>query len=281
MSDETLVEDAASVEEQPAVEEAVTDETPSDSPAPVESPEASADEEQPSASSRAWAGKYQSPEELEKAYLEAQREASRMAGELSVLKKSPAQPTTAAEPKWKQLEGERQKWAAYLRNPNLSDAEKWQADEQVRLHDREIAYERAKYDFETVSTRRSAEEQLESESLQTLQYYKTDLENMASPLYQAASVRLQSLLRAGYPENNTTKALAVAYAAAATGRDAKAAVQKDRGALLKTINTQMKKSVVAGAGGPTTVKSGAVTAKQIEDMTDAEFLAYERKLHGV
>jgi hypothetical protein len=279
MEDETL-EQTASEQEQPVVE-AVAPETQEAVAAPeATTEEASAETEQPPIGSRAWAGKYQSPEELERAYLESQREASRMAGELSALKKSPTMPQSA-EPKWKQLEETRNRWAQHYRNPNLSESERIQADEQVRLYDREIAFERAKHEFETVSTRRTAEQQLETESLQVLQHYQTDLQNMSSPLYQAASSRLNQLLQAGYPENNTTRALAVAYAATQTGRDVKQAVQQDRGKLLKTLNTTMKKAVVAGAGGPASIKSGAVTAQDIDNMTEKEFAAYERKLLGV
>jgi hypothetical protein len=279
MEDDATLDTAASEQEQP-VAEAVAPETQEAVAAPeTETTEAST--EQPSFETRAWAGKYQSPEELERAYLESQREASRMAGELSAMRKTPTVQATAAEPKWKQLEAERNKWAQYYRNPNLSEAERLQADEQVRLHDREIAYERARHEFETVSTKRTAEQQLETESVQVLQHYQTDLQNMSSPLYQAASSRFDALVRAGYPDNNTTKALAVAYAAAQTGRDAKAAVQQDRGKLLKSLNTNLKKAVVSGAGGPAAVKSGAVTAKDIDNMSPAEFAAYERKLLGV
>ncbi len=279
MEDNETLEPTTSEQEQP-VEEAVAQETQEPVATEPATEEASTEPEQPSLTARAWAGKYQSPEELERAYLENQREASRMAGELSALKKTPQQATNA-EPKWKQLEAERNRWAQHYRNTNLPDAERVQADEQVRLYDREIAYERAKHEFETVSTRRTAEQQLETESLQFMEQYKADIQNTASPLFQAANARLHQLLQAGHPDTNTTKALAVAYAAAATGRDAKAAVQQDRGNLLKSLNKTMKKAVVAGAGGPAAVKSGQITAKDIDKMNEAEFAAYERSLLGV
>lgn len=279
MEDNETLEQTASEQEQPVVE-AVAPETQEAVAAPETDTMTEASTEQPSFETRAWAGKYQSPEELERAYLESQREASRMAGELSAMKKSPVS-TVTAEPKHKQLEVQRNQWAQVLRNPNISEQDRWQADEQVRLHDREIAYERAKYDFSTETTKRTAEQQLETESVQVLQHYSTDLNNMSSPLYQAASLRYDALTRAGYPEGNITKSLAVAYAAAQTGRDAKAAVQQDRGKLLKNLNATMKKAVVAGAGGPAAVKSGAVTAKDIDSMSETEFAAYERNFLGV
>lgn len=281
MEDETL-DETASGEEQP-VQEAVAQETQEVVPAASETEsEASAESEQPSATTRAWAGKYQSPEELERAYLEAQREASRMAGELSAFKKTGASPTLSqTEPKWKQLDTERNKWAQQLRNPDLTDQQRWQADEQVRLYDREIAYERAKYDIGQQSTRQSAEQELLSESQQVLSQYAPDLNNMSSPLYQAAAKRYESLIRAGYPDSDTTKALAVTYAASVTNTSVSKAVQQDRGKLLKTLNANVKKAVVAGAGGPTATTKRTVGAEDIDKMSDKEFAEYERRLMGV
>jgi len=273
--DETLDETAPD-EGQP-VSEAV-EAIPSSSPDPSAQPDAST--EQPSVSSRMFAGKYTSPDELERAYLESQREASRMAGELSALKRTPDKPAES-EPKWKQLEAERNKWANQLRRSDLDDQARWEADNQVRLHDREIAYERARHDMGQDNVRSSAMQRLEQDSVKVLTSYQQDLNNTQSPLYQAAAERLGHLIQAGFADDVNTKALAVAYAAAVTGATVSKAVQKDRSTMLKTLNTQVKQAVIAGAGGPATVKAGGVTAKDIEAMSDAEFLKYERGLAGV
>lgn len=273
MSDETL-DNTASAEEQP-VDEAVATETPGADATATETP-TDASSEQPSP--RLWAGKYKSPEEIEHAYLESQREASRMAGELSALRqKAPATPESSTEPKWKALEAERNKWAQHLRNTSLSDSERYQADEQVRLYDREIAKQQALHEYRSESRRESALHRLDREAMQVLTQYKDDLADMSTPLYQAASQRLQDLLDMGSPDNNATRAMAVAYAAAVTGASTHKVVQQDRKVLLKTLNQQAKQAVVAGAGGPTAVKSGGISAKEIENMTDAEFLKYERE----
>src|SRR5574341_331446 len=220
MEDNETLEETASPVEEP-VQEAVAETPVVDTPEP-ETPEASP-AEQPS---RQWAGKYQSPEDLERAYLESQREASRMAGELAATKRAPTTPS--GEPKYKALEAERNKWAQYLRNPNLSEQERWQADEQVRLHDREIAYERATYDFEQRAGRQSAAQQLETEARQVLQQYQDDLNNMSSPLYQAASQKFEMLKQAGYPDNDATKILAITYAAATNKTGTAKAIQQDQ-----------------------------------------------------
>lgn len=277
MSDETL-DGTAPDEGQPVLEAA--------SQAPVDTadgsvePPASGSPEQPAFASRTYAGKYQSPDELERAYLDSQREASRMAGELSALKRTETS-ATPAQPKWQQLEGERNKWAQQLRRQDLDESQRWQADEQVRLYDREIAYERAKSDITQTMTRSTAESTLERDSQELLSQYSTDLNNEASPLFQAALARYQQLVSAGYPDTINTKALAVSYAAVKSGAGEKRAVQSDRSAMLKTLNQQVKKAVVAGAGAPAPVQSNGTSAKDIERMTPAEFAKYERMLLGV
>ena len=275
MMNETL-EDVASAEEQPT-DEAVAIETPgSGTPAPDPSAtDASVTTEQPPA--RLWAGKYKSPEEIERAYLDSQREGSRMAGELSALKRTPTD-AASLEPKWKQLESERNKWAAQYRNPNVGESERYQADEQVRLYDREIAKQQAISEYRSESRRTGAESRMEQESTTVIEQYREQLSDTSSDLYRSAAQRLQDLLDMGMPDTNTTKALAISHAAAMTGSHTQTLVQQDRKTLLKTLNTQARQSVVAGAGGPTTIRATGVTAKEIEDMSHKDFLKYERDL---
>ena len=275
MEEETLNETASTEVEQP-VQEAPSETPVADSTPPTEE---AASTEQPA--TRQWAGKYQSPEDLERAYLESQREASRMAGELAATKRTPT-PTTGAEPKYKQLETERQRWAQHLRNPNLTETERWNADEQVRLYDREIAYERAVHDVEQRTGRTNAANQMEQEARQVIQQYAPELNNMSSPLYQSAAQRFELLKQAGYPDNDATRVLAITYAAALTKTGTAKAIQTDRGDLLKTLNKSVKQAVVAGAGGPSAIPPAkGTTARDIEQMSDAEFAKYERGLLGV
>lgn len=231
-------------------------------------------------------GKFKSEEDRQHSYKELERKFHEQAGRLAELtRRLETQQTPAAEkssePKWKQLESERNKWAQQLRRSELSDQERWQADEQVRLYDREIAKQQARQDIEQEMNRKSASQTLEQDSVKVLTQYQQDLNNTASPLYQASVQRYEQLVRAGYPDDTTTKALAVAYAASVTGATVSKAVQQDRSALLKTLNSSVKKAVVAGAGGPATVKSSGTSAKDIENMSDAEFAKYERTVLGV
>jgi len=277
MEEETLNETASPEGEQPVQE------APSDAPATDASPATETAEATPEVqpSGRQWAGKYQSPEDLERAYLESQREASRMAGELAATKRgTTTQP--GAEPKYKQLESERQRWAQHLRNPNLSEQERWNADEQVRLYDREIAYERAVHDVQERTGRQTAAAQMEQEARQVISQYMNDLNNPSSQLYQAADQRFALLKQAGYPDNDATRVLAITYAAALTKTGMRSAVQNDRGDLMRTLNKKVKEAVVAGAGGPSAIPAAkGTTARDIENMSDAEFAKYERGLLGV
>jgi hypothetical protein len=231
-------------------------------------------------------GKFKTEEDREHSYRELERKFHEQSGRIAELTRrleQPSSPSTKNEsdPKWKQLESERNKWAQHLRRGDLSEQDKWQADEQVRLYDREIAYERAKHDIAQQSTRQSAVQTLEQDSMKVLQMYQQDLNNSTSDLFQAASQRYGQLVQAGYPDDVNTKALAVSYAAAITGATVGKAVQQDRSAMLKTLNTNVKKAVVAGAGGPATVKSSGVSSKDIERMTPAEFAKFEQTLMGV
>lgn len=276
MADETLDETAS--EEQPVLE-AIADASSTETASP-DAESASGSPEQPAFSARTYAGKYQSPDELERAYLDSQREASRMAGELSALKRT-TDPAVSATPKWKELEVERNKWAQYMRSPEIDEVKRAEAYDQVSRYDREISKQQARDEFQQESTRNMASQQLEQDSAKVLSTYQTDLNNTASPLYQASIFRFQQLVQAGYPDTLNTKALAVAYAAAITGVVDKKAIAGDRSAMLKTLNKQVKQAVVTGAGGPTATKSGGVTAEQIANMSPKEFAKYERQLLGV
>lgn len=280
MSD-NLVEQEAAAEATPSAEAATADsELSSDH---VETVEAST--ETPSVAPLL-DGKFKTEEAREQSYKELERRFHEQNGRLAELQRRlDGQPTTkgseSSEPKWKQLESERNKWAQHLRRGELSEQDRWQADEQVRLYDREIAREQAKYEILQESTRTGARQTLEQDSLKIINQYQTDLNNQSSPLYQASAQRYEQLVRAGYPDDMNTKALAVAYAASVTGATVSKAVQQDRSAMLKTLNKTAKQAVVAGAGGPATVKPSGVTPKDIETMSDAEFRKYERSVLGV
>src|SRR5690348_2170246 len=268
--DETLNE-VAPDEGQP------TDEAVAEAPsteAGSEPVEAAPDEGQP-APTRIYAGKYKSDEELERAYLESQREASRLAGELASYRKAqPAQP--ASEPEWKKLESERNKWAQYAATPGLSEDQRAHAWNQVSLHDRDIAEKRAIERFQELSTRQSAAQKLEARALEVFKQYEKDL-SPGSELYRSAEETYFELVRAGYPETTATKALAVRDAADALGIQRSRVVSQDRKDFLGNLNKQAKAAVRNGAGTATVVKSKGITAAEIERMNPAEFAKWERE----
>ena len=273
MDDETLIDEAP--EGQPSAEAVA--ETPSVEPG-SESVESAPDAGQPV--SRLYAGKYKSDEELEHAFLESQREASRMAGELAAYRKGlgtqPATPS-ATPSQIDKYETERGKWEQYAAREDISMVERTKALSQISRYDREIGKLEAQSEWESKSNRQSASRALEGDAQAVFETYQADL-SPGSSLYQAAEQRYAQMLRAGYPDAISTKADAVLWAAHKTGAAKSKVVQKDRTGFLDNLNKQAKAAVRAGAGTATPVKSGAITAKNIEQMSDAEFAKYEREL---
>ena len=272
MENETL-ESAAPDEGQP-VAEAVADVS---SAEPSFGDGGSAPEEgQPAP--RLYAGKYKSPEELEQSYLDSQREASRMAGELAALRRTTSQPATrtSTEPEYKQLEKNRDAWAAIARDANETEERRENARYQVMLHSEKIAEERAFHRFQETSSKQSASQALESEAVAVFETYQQDL-SPGSPLYTMAEQRYLQMLKAGYPEGTASKADAVLWAAHKTGASKTRVIQSDRKELLGNLQKQARSAVKNGAGTASVVKPAGVTAKQIETMSDAEFAKYERE----
>jgi hypothetical protein len=207
---------------------------------------------------RLYAGKYKSPEELEQSYLDSQREASRMAGELAAYRKTAQPQAQTADPiaaTIEKHEAERGKWERY---------------------DREISKLEAKREYTQDFTRSTATQSLEADALAVFETYQQDL-SPGSPLYTMAEQRYAQMVRAGYPEGTASKADAVLWAAHKTGASKTRVVQTDRKELLGNLQKQARAAQKAGAGTATVAKSGAMTAKQFEAMGDAEFAKWERE----
>ena len=271
--DETL-ETAAPDEGQP-VAEAVAEVS---SAEPSFETDAAASEEQP-APSRLYAGKYKSPEELEQSYLDSQREASRMAGELAAYKRSSQPQPTNTDPiasKIEQHEAERGKWEQYAAREDLSWQDRVKAMSQISRYDREIGALEAQSRWQATSTKQSASQALEGEALAVFETYQQDL-SPGSPLYSAAEQRYADMLRAGYPEGTASKANAVLWAAHKTGANKTRVIQADRKGLLENLQKSARTAQRAGAGSATPVKAGGVTAQQLKNMPDAEFAKWERE----
>lgn len=273
MSDETL-ETTAPDEGQP-VAEAVA-EVPSAEPGFGDGGSAP-EEGQPAP--RLYAGKYKSPEELEQSYLDSQREASRMAGELAAYKRAQASAEQTADPvasKIERHEAERNKWQAYAEREDLPWNERAKALSQVSRYDREIGKLEAQHQWQTTSTKQNASQALEADAVAVFETYQQDL-SPGSPLYTMAEQRYLQMLKAGYPEGTASKADAVLWAAHKTGASKTRVIQSDRKELLGNLQKQARSAVKNGAGTASVVKPGGYTPKQIENMSDAEFAKYERE----
>jgi len=200
-----------------------------------------------------------------------------MAGELASYRRTVQQPAqTANEPEWKKLEAQRNQWVQYAAQPGLSEDQRAHAWNQVSMHDRNIAKLEAIEEFKQLNTKQSAAQALESEALAVFETYQSDL-SPGSPLYQAAEARYFQMVKAGYPESTSLKADAVLWAAHKTGVVKAKAVSQDRKDFLGTLQKSAKAAQKAGAGTATTVKAGGITAKQIENMSPAEFAKWERE----
>lgn len=273
MSDETL--DTSAPDEGQPEAEAVA-EVPSAEPSFENA--AAAPEGQPAP--RLYAGKYKSPEELEQSYLDSQREASRMAGELAAYRKTAQPQAQTADPiaaTIEKHEAERGKWEQYAVREDISQSERVKALSQISRYDREISKLEAKREYTQDFTRSTATQSLEADALAVFETYQQDL-SPGSPLYTMAEQRYAQMVRAGYPEGTASKADAVLWAAHKTGASKTRVVQTDRKELLGNLQKQARAAQKAGAGTATVAKSGAITAKQIETMSDAEFAKYEREL---
>jgi len=229
---------------------------------------------------RLYAGKYKSPEELEQSYLDSQREASRMAGELAAYKRATAQPSTTADPVASTIEkheAERNKWQQYAERDDIPWNERARALSQVSRYDREIGKLEAQSQWQATSTKQSASQSLEAEAQAVFETYQQDL-SPGSPLYTMAEQRYLQMRSAGYPDSTALKADAVLWAAHKTGASKTRIVQSDRKELLGSLQKQAKAAVKNGAGTATVAKTGGVSEKQIWAMSDAEFAKYEREL---
>ncbi len=228
---------------------------------------------------RLYAGKYKSPEELEQSYLDSQREASRMAGELAAYRKTAQPQAQTADPiaaTIEKHEAERGKWEQYAVREDISQSERVKALSQISRYDREISKLEAKREYTQDFTRSTATQSLEADALAVFETYQQDL-SPGSPLYTMAEQRYAQMVRAGYPEGTASKADAVLWAAHKTGASKTRVVQTDRKELLGNLQKQARAAQKAGAGTATVAKSGAMTAKQFEAMGDAEFAKWERE----
>jgi hypothetical protein len=288
--DETLEQDTAS-DEQPvenqAEEEAVTDEH--EEPAPEgESEESDSTEtvENP-APSRLFANKYKSPEELERAYLESQAEASRMAAELAKSRGTAKSETKEQKYTSDQLENWKE---GYLREVSrndaiaerlrmegkFEDAQQYEAKaataaRQIRLIDRELRQLDIQNTLQT-SSARDAESRLMSEAEKVVRQYVDQL-TPGTPLYTKAYDLLQGYGAMGLDISSPiVQAQSVALAVQILGLPAKKIAQTTRKELTTKISQALKQGVVAGAGKGVASKK----APDFDNMPDAEFQAFKR-----
>lgn len=274
MPDET-VDPAASVTEQPAGD-ATDSASPPASEAPVES--AVAETSTTTApEAHLWAGKYTSPEELEKGYLNSTAESSRMAAELSAYRRSAPSAAPATKPDAPKYSVEQLEYAKQNLHVNLAAANA--AGDQAKASevagnlvwcDREIRrQEMASY--QSTFSRQSAEQSLMGDAFAVLKKYQGDLQP-GNSLYEKAASYHAAYLQMGLPDNAIVQAQAVALAANLLGKDATGAGQQARKELSTSLNQALKQAVQTGAGKP--AAKAAVTPDFLQ-MSDEDFTKWK------
>lgn len=261
----------------------------------AEAPEASTEVEEtvetPAPTTRKYADKYDSPDDLERAYKEQNAEASRMAAELAQLRRgqAPAQPKAEA-PKYTndQLENWKEtrirEVAAYQNmagrfeaEGNLQEARRYdglaaESARQIRMIDAELR----KNDIQATmgaNTRQAAESQLLQQSVNVVRSFASDLVP-GNPLYEKASEFLSGYKAMGLDtESPLIQAQSVAMAAQILGLGTKKVAQTVRKEMTTKINQALKQGVQAG-GGKAAKSAGA---PDFSKMTDDEFIAWKAK----
>lgn len=230
-------------------------------------------------------GKYKSNEEVYKALQHSTSEASRMANELSAYKRgvqdARPQQSQAAEPATPKYSVDQLEYAKVDLLTNLAAAQA-QGDAQkarelagnVAWCDREIR----KQEFASLTqqhTAKSAESQIMSDALTVVQKYQADIQaGPGNPLYDKAAALHSTYLAMGQPDNNLTRAQAIALAANLLGKDATGVAQTSRKELTTTLQKSLKAAVQAGTGKASVA---AAANPDFENMTDAEFTTWKAK----
>lgn len=274
MPDET-VDTAASVTEQPAGDAA-------DNTSPLASettPESATAETSTAVAPEAhlWAGKYTSPEELEKGYLNATAESSRMAAELSAYKRGPTPAASPAKPEAPKYSVEQLEYAKQNLHMNLAAANA--AGDQAKASevagnlvwcDREIRRQEMT-SYQNTFSRQSAEQSLMGDASAVLKKYQVDLQP-GNPLYEKAASYHAAYLQMGLPDTAIVQAQAVALAANLLGKDASGAGQQARKELSTSLNQALKQAVQTGAGKPA---AKASATPDFLHMSDDEFTKWK------
>jgi hypothetical protein len=286
MSDEneTLETPASEVSEQPEVQTVESVES-TETETSIQTPEGK--EETTSATPRKFAGKYETVEELERAYQNSQSEGSRMAQQLAQVSKPKPEATT---PKFSstQLEDFKEGRLLEVSNAqtmasrlyaegNYAEAQKYEAvakesARQIRLIDAELR----KMDIEQTfgsQKKAAAEARLLQDATSVLQQHRDQLVP-GTDLHSKASEFMEGFVAMGMDaENALVQAQAVSLAAQVLGLSSKTVAVNTRKELTKSISKALKEGVASGAGKA----ASGNTAQDFMKMTDKEFREYKAK----
>lgn len=233
---------------------------------------------QPAAAKR-WAGKYESPEQLEGAFLHSQSEATRMAQRLADLERKVTATTPAATPHFTPEQLRQHKadmllqLSAAQRDGDQAAAQRY-AQTVVWVDDQLANQQRQSWQHE--SQQQSSGQWLRQEGAKMLQPYAQELNDPSSQLSQKTFEIYNHLVARGNPADEVTTGLAAVAALVASGRVTQGTVQQARQQATQELTQKLKQSVVAGGGGSNTAAGKALSAEQINGMSDQDFLRMVR-----
>lgn len=230
-------------------------------------------------------GKYKTNEDVYQALQHSNAEASRMAAELAGYRngvkdagRAPQAPPASTTPKYtvEQLEYAKVDLLTNLAAAQAS-GETTKARElagNIAWCDREIRTQEYST-FTQRQTAQTAQSQIMQDALTVVRKYQADIEaGPGNALYDKAAALHGTYLAMGQPDNDLTRAQAIAFAANLLGKDAAGVEQASRKQLTSTLQKSLKAAVTAGSGKGDTKGSAS---PDFGSMTDTQFTAWQKQ----
>ncbi len=227
--------------------------------------------EQPAAPERLWAGKYKTPEELERGYSESSSEAHRLQQELLTVKTQPVGPIApAAQPFTpQQLNTMKQEWLveAATKPERAADAAR-----QIVLIDDELRNQ-AFSQFTSKQTSAAAYARLQTDVQPIFDTYKADIQP-GMPLHTQAHGIYQEMVASGMAANEATGAAALLLALAKSGKFQQGVAAKASADATKNLNQAIKGAAAAGSGAANTNAAPGPDFTKFDPKTPAGRVAF-------
>lgn len=239
---------------------------------------------QPTAPARLWAGKYKTPEEMERGYADSTSEAMRLYQENQKLQSGRTSPAATPQTETytaEQLTQYREHWARKAVDAQASGDAAAAADAMLKVNqcndkliDVRLTQERERWQGQT------AVQSLVQDGTELIKPFAEDLQP-GKPLYDQARQyydQINTALRSGQSLDQIISTMAVLTAAAKTGKATAGVASKARAEFADSVNQAMRQAVVTGGGQaskPTTNRP------DFDSMTPAQFKEYQKSTLGL